>query len=61
MIPKGGNQRNRSKKCRLIIVWYLDTASICLHDSPNYEPSQGKTLGDVCNRPVKTSTPVSVT
>jgi len=30
-------------------------------DSPNYEFSQGKTLGDVSNLPVKTSTPVSVT
>ena len=59
MIPKRANQRNSSKKCFL----YLNTLTICPHntDSPNYEFSQGKTLGDVCNLPVKTSTPVSVT
>lgn len=56
MIPKRGNHRNRLNRFFTIILLQ------CLHvDSSNYELSQGKTLGDVCNLPVKTSTPVPVT
>lgn len=59
MIPK--KERQPEEHGCLLIVWYLENAGISFPDSPNYEFSQGKTFGDVCNLPVKTSTPVSVT